>query len=106
MPATHLESQGLSLDVRPPGVSSALNNFMEDPRLTPPCQLPRLSAKIFGLMKVAFLPLRSSSVTPRATEHLPQTKMGTRRAMASSTIAVSGGIATGITASITIDFIK
>ena len=35
------------------------------------------SAKIFGVMNWAFLLLRSTSVTPRATEHFPQTKIGT-----------------------------
>jgi hypothetical protein len=31
------------------------------------------SANTFGVTNCAFFPLRSSSVTPRATEHLPQT---------------------------------
>ncbi len=35
------------------------------------------SAKIFAVMNWAFLLLRSTSVTPRATEHFPQTKIGT-----------------------------
>ena len=35
------------------------------------------SAKMFGVMNWAFLLLRSTSVTPRATEHFPQTKIGT-----------------------------
>ena len=35
------------------------------------------SAKTFGVMNWAFLVLRSTSVTPRATEHFPQTKIGT-----------------------------
>ena len=35
------------------------------------------SGKIFGVMNWAFLLLRSTSVTPRATEHFPQTKIGT-----------------------------
>lgn len=36
------------------------------------------SANTLGLMNWPFLVLRSASVTPRATEHLPQTKIGTR----------------------------
>ncbi len=64
------------------------------------------SAKIFGFTKLAFFALRSSSVTPRATEHFPQMKSGTRCATTSSIIAVSVGIATGITASATAAFIR
>ena len=64
------------------------------------------SAKILGLMNCAFLPFRSSSVTPRATEHFPQTKIGTRWATTSSSISVKGAIATGFTASATAPFIR
>jgi hypothetical protein len=64
------------------------------------------SAKIVGLMNAAFLPLRSSSVTPRATEHFPQTKIGTRWATTSSIIVFSPGMATGITASATVRFMR
>ena len=63
-------------------------------------------AKIFGFTNCAFFPLRSVSVTPRATEHLPQQKMGTRWATISSTISLSGAIATGMTALITLSFIR
>jgi hypothetical protein len=64
------------------------------------------SAKTFGLMNCALLVLRSASVTPRATEHFPQTKMGTRWATTESTISLSDGIATGMTALITLSFMR
>jgi hypothetical protein len=64
------------------------------------------SANIFGLMNAAFFVFRSSSVTPRATEHLPQTKIDTRWATASSISVFSGGIATGMTASATVAFMR
>jgi hypothetical protein len=64
------------------------------------------SAKTFGVMNCAFFDLRSVSVTPRATEHLPQTKMGTRWATTPSTISLSDGMATGMTALITLSFIR
>lgn len=62
------------------------------------------SAKIFGLMNCAFFALRSVSVTPRATEHLPQTKMGTCLATSASSISRSGGMATGMMAAATSSF--
>ena len=64
------------------------------------------SAKTFGLMNWAFLLLRSASVTPRATEHLPQTKIGTPRATTASSISLSDGIATGMTAAATSSFMR
>ena len=64
------------------------------------------SAKTFGFTNCAFFGFRSASVTPRATEHLPQTKIGTRWATTSSTISFSGGIATGMTAFITLSLIR
>lgn len=64
------------------------------------------SAKIFGFTNTAFLLLRSSSVTPRATEHFPQTKIGTRWATVSSMSSFSPGIATGSTASAIVVFIR
>jgi hypothetical protein len=64
------------------------------------------SAKIFGFTNCAFFVLRSVSVTPRATEQRPQTKMGTCCATISSTISFSGAIATGMTAFITLSFIR
>jgi hypothetical protein len=64
------------------------------------------SANTFGVMNCAFFDLRSASVTPRATEHLPQTKMGTRWATTPSTISLSDGMATGMTALITLSFIR
>lgn len=64
------------------------------------------SAKIFGFTNCAFFVLRSASVTPRATEHFPQTKIGTRWATTSSTISFSVGIATGMTAFITLSFMR
>ena len=64
------------------------------------------SAKTFGVMNCAFFDLRSASVTPRATEHLPQTKIGTRWATTPSTISLSDGMATGMTALITLSFIR
>ncbi len=63
-----------------------------------------LSAKTFGFMNCAFFALRSASVTPRATEHLPQTKMGTCRATSASSISRSGGMATGMMAAATSSF--
>ena len=65
-----------------------------------------LSAKTFGLMNCAFFGLRSASVTPRATEHFPQTKIGTRWATTASTISFSAGMATGMTAFMTFSFIR
>ena len=65
-----------------------------------------LSANTFGLMNCAFFDFRSASVTPRATEHFPQTKIGTPFATTASIISRSGGIATGITAFITSSFIR
>lgn len=56
------------------------------------------SAKTLGLMNCAFFVLRSASVTPRATEHLPQTKIGTCLATTASSISRSGDIATGMMA--------
>jgi hypothetical protein len=64
------------------------------------------SANSLGLTNCACLPLRSSSVTPRATEHLPQTKIGTRWATTSSSIAFRGAMATGITESAMTDFMR
>jgi hypothetical protein len=64
------------------------------------------SANTFGFTNWAFLPLRSSSVTPRATEHFPQTKMGTRCATASSISSLKAGMATGSTASATVLFMR
>lgn len=64
------------------------------------------SANTFGLMNCAFLVLRSSSVTPRATEQRPQTKIGTRCSTTLSIISRSGGIAIGITAAATSAFIR
>src|SRR5215471_18022735 len=45
------------------------------------------SAKTFGVMNWAFFVLRSPSVTPRATEHRPQTKIGTCLATTASSIS-------------------
>jgi hypothetical protein len=64
------------------------------------------SAKTFGFTNWAFFDLRSASVTPRATEHFPQTKIGTRCATTASTISFSEAIATGMTAFMTFSFIK
>jgi len=64
------------------------------------------SANTLALMNWAFLVLRSASVTPRATEHLPQTKIGTRCATSASNISLSGGIATGMTAAATSSFMR
>jgi hypothetical protein len=64
------------------------------------------SANTFGLMNCAFLPFRSSSVTPRATEHRPQTKIGTPLAIVSSSIALSAGMATGLMASAMLLFMR
>ena len=64
------------------------------------------SAKTFGLMNCAFFAFKSASVTPRATEHFPQTYTGTLRATTVSTISLSAGIATGCTADITGSFIR
>lgn len=64
------------------------------------------SAKIFGVMNWAFLLLRSTSVTPRATEHFPQTKIGTLWAITAANMSFSGGIATGMTAPATSSFIR
>ena len=65
-----------------------------------------LSAKTLGLMNCAFFDVRSASVTPRATEHFPQTKIGTPLATAASSISRSGDIATGITAAATSSFMR
>ena len=64
------------------------------------------SAKILGVMNCPFFGFRSVSVTPRATEHLPQTKMGTPFATAVSSISLRGAIATGITAAATSSFMR
>ena len=64
------------------------------------------SAKIFGFTNCAFFGLRSASVTPRATEHFPQTKIGTRWATTSSIISLSGAMATGMTAFMTASFMR
>lgn len=64
------------------------------------------SAKTFGVMNCAFRFFRSSSVTPRATEQRPQTKIDTLLATAFSIISRSGGIATGITAPATSSFMR
>jgi hypothetical protein len=64
------------------------------------------SAKTFGLMNTAPFAFRSASVTPRATEHRPQTKIGTPLATTASSISRRGGIATGITAAATSSFIR
>jgi hypothetical protein len=45
-------------------------------------------ANLMGSMKEAFRLLRSPSVTPRATEHAPQTKIGT---FALTTLSISSG---------------
>ena len=65
-----------------------------------------LSAKTLGLMNWAFFVFRSASVTPRATEHLPQTKIGTPLATTASSISRRGGIATGMTAAATSSFMR
>ena len=64
------------------------------------------SAKTFGVMKPAFLAFRSPSVTPRATEQRPQTKMGTPLETQPSIISRSGAMATGITAAATSSFMR
>jgi hypothetical protein len=64
------------------------------------------SAKTYGVMNCAFFDLRSASVTPRATEHFPQTKIGTRCATTESTISFSEAIATGMTAFMTFSFMR
>ena len=64
------------------------------------------SANTFGLMNWAFLSFRSLSVTPRATEHLPQTYSGTLRATTVSTISLSDAMATGCTDDSTASFIR
>ena len=64
------------------------------------------SAKTFGLMNWALRFFKSSSVTPRATEQRPQTKIATSLATALSIISRSGGIATGITAAAMSSFIR
>ena len=65
-----------------------------------------LSANTFGLMNCAFFVFRSASVTPRATEHFPQTKIGTRLATTTSSISRSGDIATGMRAAATSSFMR
>ena len=65
-----------------------------------------LSANPFGVMNCAFFDFRSSSVTPRATEHLPQTQIGTCCETTLSIISRSPGIATGVTAAATSSFIR
>jgi hypothetical protein len=64
------------------------------------------SAKPFGVMNCAFFGSRSASVTPRATEHFPQTKMGTPFATTACSISRSGAIATGMTAAATSSFMR
>jgi len=64
------------------------------------------SAKILGFTNWAFLLSRSSSVTPRATEHFPQTKIGTRCATTSSISSRIAGMATGTMASATVFFMR
>ena len=64
------------------------------------------SANAFGVMNCAFFPFRSASVTPRATEHFPQTQIGTCCATTLSIISRNAGIATGITAAATSSFIR
>ena len=64
------------------------------------------SAKTLGLMNTAFFAFRSASVTPRATEHRPQTKIGMPLVTVASSISRSGAIATGITAAATSSFIR
>ena len=64
------------------------------------------SAKTFGLTNCAFFFLRSSSVTPRATEQRPQTKIGTLAATVLSIISRSAGIATGVIAAAMSSFIR
>lgn len=64
------------------------------------------SAKTFGLMNCARRVSRSSSVTPRATEQRPQTKIGMPCSTAFCIISRSGGIATGMTAPATSSFMR
>lgn len=64
------------------------------------------SANTFGLMNTAPFAFKSASVTPRATEHRPQTKIGTPFATTASSMSRSGAIATGITAAATSSFMR
>jgi hypothetical protein len=98
----HEGSPGGGVPVLPPGVVVSADGYVE----TTLSAVATFSAKTFGLMNCAFSFFRSSSVTPRATEHFPQTKTGTRCATTSSISSRSGGMATGSTASANVFFMR
>lgn len=60
-----------------------------------------ISAESWKLIKRAFLPLRSASVTPRAFAHPPQTFMGIPNCTTFWKVSFSGGHPTGLTELIT-----